>query len=217
MDSPTWANHIYYTDRIFHNYSFIKKRKIWRLGPCPATSSRAHFKTKLTPYLSRSENKSTPKKKKERQIQLAQPKIFTRFFNSSSSSSQSPKTLIPTLSLSSMEASVDRRKQPQAPTAGNGNANGVASAAEEEEEGELEEEEEEEEKLRLRLRANENHKPESYEDLQMQLEFSPLLFSSLEQYLPFNMLHVSRELKLQYMRHILLRYSPEGERARVSV
>ena len=116
-----------------------------------------------------------------------------------------------------MEASVDRRKQPQAPTAGNGNANGVASAAEEEEEGELEEEEEEEEKLRLRLRANENHKPESYEDLQMQLEFSPLLFSSLEQYLPFNMLHVSRELKLQYMRHILLRYSPEGERARVSV
>ncbi|XP_050273616.1 2-oxoglutarate and iron-dependent oxygenase domain-containing protein CP2-like [Quercus robur] len=112
-----------------------------------------------------------------------------------------------------MEASVDRRKQPHAPTAGNGNANGVASAAEEEE-GELEEEEEEE-KLRLRLRANENHKPESYEDLQMQLEFSPLLFSSLEQYLPFNMLHVSRELKLQYMRHILLRYSPEGERARV--
>ena len=113
-----------------------------------------------------------------------------------------------------MEASVDRRKQPQAPTAGNGNANGVASATEEDEEGVLEEEEE---KLRLRLRANENHKPESYEDLQMQLEFSPLLFSSLEQYLPFNMLHVSRELKLQYMRHILLRYSPEGERARVSV
>ncbi|KAM4097220.1 hypothetical protein ACJW30_08G164800 [Castanea mollissima] len=107
-----------------------------------------------------------------------------------------------------MEASVDRRKQPQAPTAVNGIANGVASAA-------AEEEEEEEEKLRLKLRANENHKPESYEDLQMQLEFSPLLFSSLEQYLPFNMLHVSRELKLQYMRHILLRYSPEGERARV--
>lgn len=113
-----------------------------------------------------------------------------------------------------MEASVDRRRQHQAPTVGNGNANGVASAAEEEEEGE---EEEEEEKLRLKLRANENHRPESYEDLQMQLEFSPLLFSSLEQYLPFNMLHVSRELKLQYMRHILLRYSPEGERARVSV
>uniref|UniRef100_A0A2N9ID13 Uncharacterized protein n=1 Tax=Fagus sylvatica TaxID=28930 RepID=A0A2N9ID13_FAGSY len=106
----------------------------------------------------------------------------------------------------SLETSVDRRKQPQTPIAGNGNANangngnGVVA---------------EDNKLRLRVRANENHKAESYEDLQLQLEFSPLLFSSLEQYLPFNMLHVSRELKLQYMRHILLRYSPEGERARV--
>ena len=121
-----------------------------------------------------------------------------------------PKTLIP-LSISnykamSLETSVDRRKQPLTPIAGNGNANangngnGVVA---------------EDNKLRLRVRANENHKAESYEDLQLQLEFSPLLFSSLEQYLPFNMLHVSRELKLQYMRHILLRYSPEGERARV--
>ncbi|GMY18469.1 uncharacterized PKHD-type hydroxylase At1g22950-like [Fagus crenata] len=106
----------------------------------------------------------------------------------------------------SLETSADRRKQPQTPIAGNGNANangngnGVVA---------------EDNKLRLRVRANENHKAESYEDLQLQLEFSPLLFSSLEQYLPFNMLHVSRELKLQYMRHILLRYSPEGERARV--
>jgi hypothetical protein len=67
--------------------------------------------------------------------------------------------------------------------------------------------------LRLGRHPNENHKPESYEDLK--LDFSPLLFSSLEQYLPSNMLNLSRDLKLQYMRHILLRYSPEGERTRV--
>jgi hypothetical protein len=94
---------------------------------------------------------------------------------------------------------VDRRKQPQTPVAGNGNGNvnGVV----------------EDEKLRLGRHPNENHKPESYEDLK--LDFSPLLFSSLEQYLPSNMLNLSRDLKLQYMRHILLRYSPEGERTRV--
>ncbi|XP_062145242.1 2-oxoglutarate and iron-dependent oxygenase domain-containing protein CP2-like isoform X1 [Alnus glutinosa] len=99
----------------------------------------------------------------------------------------------------SLDGSVDRRKQPQTPVAGNGNGNvnGVV----------------EDEKLRLGRHPNENHKPESYEDLK--LDFSPLLFSSLEQYLPSNMLNLSRDLKLQYMRHILLRYSPEGERTRV--
>ncbi|KAF5442347.1 hypothetical protein F2P56_035015 [Juglans regia] len=105
----------------------------------------------------------------------------------------------------SQDASVDRRKRTQAPISGNadGNRNGNGYAN-----GVLEDDE-----LRLRLRPNENHKPESYADLQ--LDFSPLLFSSLEQYLPFNMLNLSRELKLQYMRHILLRYSPDGERTRV--
>ncbi|XP_022716472.1 uncharacterized PKHD-type hydroxylase At1g22950-like isoform X1 [Durio zibethinus] len=66
---------------------------------------------------------------------------------------------------------------------------------------------------RLRLNPNTEHKPESYEGLQ--LEFSPLLFSSLERYLPPPMLSLPRDSKLRYMRDIILRYSPEGERTRV--
>ncbi|XP_022724129.1 uncharacterized PKHD-type hydroxylase At1g22950-like isoform X2 [Durio zibethinus] len=66
---------------------------------------------------------------------------------------------------------------------------------------------------RLRLNPNTEHKPESYEGLQ--LEFSPFLFSSLERYLPSPMLSFSRDSKLYYMRDIVLRYSPEGERSRV--
>lgn len=99
------------------------------------------------------------------------------------------------------DGSLDRRKQPPpAPSTGNGNGVvppilGQYSAN------------------RLRLNPNKDHKPDSYEDLQ--LEFSPFLFSSLEQYLPPSMLRVSRDIKLQYMKHILLRYSPEGERLRV--
>ncbi|KAM1023257.1 hypothetical protein TB2_044037 [Malus domestica] len=64
---------------------------------------------------------------------------------------------------------------------------------------------------RLRLMPNKDHNAKSYEDLE-QLKFSPLLFSSLERYLPPTMLNASRDLKLQYMRDILLRYSPESER-----
>lgn len=60
-----------------------------------------------------------------------------------------------------------------------------------------------------------DHKSENYEDLQ--LEFNPLVFSSLEQYLPTHMLNLSREVKVQYMRNILLRYLPESERIRVGV
>nr|GEZ92814.1 uncharacterized PKHD-type hydroxylase At1g22950-like [Tanacetum cinerariifolium] len=66
---------------------------------------------------------------------------------------------------------------------------------------------------RLRLNPHQDHKPESYDDLQS--EFTPLLFSSLEKYLPPNMLNVSRETKHTYMRQILRRYSDEGERNRV--
>lgn len=103
----------------------------------------------------------------------------------------------------SVDGSLDRRKQPPpAQSAGNGNGvvqPGVGQYA----------------ANRLRLNPNKDHKPDNYEDLQ--LEFSPLLFSSLEQYLPPTMLKVSRDVKLQYMRHILLRYSPEGERLRVSI
>lgn len=102
----------------------------------------------------------------------------------------------------SADGSADRRKQaPHTPTI-TGNGNGVVSP-----------------NFgislsnRLRINPNKDHKPEKYDDLQV--EFSPLLFSSLEKYLPPNMLGVSRDLKLQYMRDILLRYLPEGERIRV--
>lgn len=101
-----------------------------------------------------------------------------------------------------MEASLERRKQPQAP--GTGNGNGVVSPSAQPFSTH-----------RLRLQPKEDHKSESYEDLQ--LEFSPLLFSMLERHLPPSMLNVARDLKLQYMRDILLRYAPEGERNRVSV
>ncbi|KAI3699070.1 hypothetical protein L2E82_43080 [Cichorium intybus] len=46
---------------------------------------------------------------------------------------------------------------------------------------------------RLRLNANWDHKPENYEDLQS--EFSPLRFSSMERYLPPNLLNTPRETK----------------------
>ncbi|XP_022152312.1 uncharacterized PKHD-type hydroxylase At1g22950-like [Momordica charantia] len=100
----------------------------------------------------------------------------------------------------SLEASLERRKQPQAHGTGNGNgvvSPGVQSFT----------------TNRLRLQPKEDHKPDTYEDLQ--LEFSPLLFSMLERHLPPTMLNVARDLKLQYMRDILLRYAPEGERNRV--
>ncbi|KAJ4838970.1 2-oxoglutarate and iron-dependent oxygenase domain-containing protein cp2 [Turnera subulata] len=65
---------------------------------------------------------------------------------------------------------------------------------------------------RLRLNPNKDHKPESYEDLQ--LDFSPSVFSSLERYLPPSMLGVSRDDKVKFMRDILLKYLPHGERTR---
>lgn len=65
----------------------------------------------------------------------------------------------------------------------------------------------------LRLIPNNEHKPESYEDLQ--LEFSPSIFSSLEKYLPSNMLSSNRDEKVKFMSEILLKYLPRGERFRV--
>ncbi|KAJ0447661.1 putative oxoglutarate/iron-dependent dioxygenase [Helianthus annuus] len=67
----------------------------------------------------------------------------------------------------------------------------------------------------LRLQSNpwQNHNPDSYEDLQS--EFTPLLFSSLERYLPHNLLNAPRGTKHKYMREILRRYSNEGDRNRV--
>ncbi|KAG8366675.1 hypothetical protein BUALT_Bualt17G0104200 [Buddleja alternifolia] len=65
---------------------------------------------------------------------------------------------------------------------------------------------------RLRLNPSSDHKPDNYEDLE--LDFSPLVFSSLERYLPPNLLLQTREMKVKYMREILLRYYPESERVR---
>ncbi|KAK9277752.1 hypothetical protein L1049_007299 [Liquidambar formosana] len=102
----------------------------------------------------------------------------------------------------SLDGSLDRRRESQ-PGPGTGNGNGVVAPS-----------------LplsysnqRLRLNPNTDHNPDSYEDLQ--LEFSPLLFSSLERYLPPTMLKVSRNDKVQYMKDILggirLRESGIGE------
>ncbi|XP_027358118.1 uncharacterized PKHD-type hydroxylase At1g22950-like isoform X2 [Abrus precatorius] len=93
-------------------------------------------------------------------------------------------------------SSSDRR---DAPSPGTGNAGGkgnvvVASSQ------------------RLRLNPNKDHKPEDYAD--MQLDFSPSIFSSLERYLPPNMLNVPRDEKAKFMREILLKYLPLGERNR---
>ena len=68
---------------------------------------------------------------------------------------------------------------------------------------------------RLCVNPNRDHKSENYEDLQ--LEFNPHIFGSLEQYLPPHILNLSREVKLRYMRNILLRYFPENDRNRVGL
>uniref|UniRef100_A0A7N0UDG3 Fe2OG dioxygenase domain-containing protein n=1 Tax=Kalanchoe fedtschenkoi TaxID=63787 RepID=A0A7N0UDG3_KALFE len=65
---------------------------------------------------------------------------------------------------------------------------------------------------RLRLNPATNHQPENYEDLQ--LDFSPALFASLERYLPPAMLNAERQVKVEYMMEILRRYCPDGERIR---
>lgn len=67
---------------------------------------------------------------------------------------------------------------------------------------------------RLRLNPNNEHRPDSYEDLQ--LEFPNSIYSSLEKYLPPNMLVSRREEKVKFMTDIMLRHLPHGERSRVS-
>lgn len=66
---------------------------------------------------------------------------------------------------------------------------------------------------RLRLNPNSDHRPDNYEDVE--LNFSPHFFSSLERYLPPNLLLQPRDVKFKYMREILFRYYPESERIRV--
>ncbi|GAB2297000.1 2-oxoglutarate and iron-dependent oxygenase domain-containing protein cp2 [Dionaea muscipula] len=95
----------------------------------------------------------------------------------------------------SVDGAVDRRKDGQVRI---GNGNGVVAPVHSAQ--------------RLMSKPNADHKPDNYNDLQM--EFSPLLFSSLERFLPNQMLALPREAKAQYMREILLKYSPEGERNR---
>ncbi|XP_059305166.1 2-oxoglutarate and iron-dependent oxygenase domain-containing protein CP2-like isoform X1 [Lycium ferocissimum] len=65
---------------------------------------------------------------------------------------------------------------------------------------------------RLQVLPSVDHESDNYED--MQLEFSPFLFSSLERYLPPTLLNLSRHDKAQYMRQILLRYFPTADRIR---
>lgn len=67
---------------------------------------------------------------------------------------------------------------------------------------------------RLRLNPNTEHKPERYDDLQTDLD--PSIFTSLERHLPPSMLEVPRDVKVQFMKEILARYLPDGERSRVS-
>lgn len=65
---------------------------------------------------------------------------------------------------------------------------------------------------RLRINPNKELKTDKYDDLRS--EFDPAIFSSLEKHLPPSMLEVPKEAKFQFMKEILGRYLPEGERAR---
>lgn len=66
---------------------------------------------------------------------------------------------------------------------------------------------------RLVLNPIKNHKPEKYED--MELDVSSLLLSSLEMHLPSYLLGASRKNKASYMRGILQDYVPPALRYRV--
>ncbi|ESQ48089.1 hypothetical protein EUTSA_v10020957mg [Eutrema salsugineum] len=65
---------------------------------------------------------------------------------------------------------------------------------------------------RLRQNPNNEHRPDSYEDLQ--LDFPNSMYSSLEKYLPPSILVLSREEKVKFMTEIMLRHLPHGERSR---
>ncbi|CAF1704960.1 unnamed protein product [Brassica napus] len=65
---------------------------------------------------------------------------------------------------------------------------------------------------RLRINPNNEHRPESYEDLK--LDFPSAVYSSLEKYLPQQILVSTREEKVKFMTDIMLRHLPHGERSR---
>ncbi|XP_010551619.1 PREDICTED: uncharacterized PKHD-type hydroxylase At1g22950 isoform X2 [Tarenaya hassleriana] len=66
---------------------------------------------------------------------------------------------------------------------------------------------------KLRRHPNVELEPDNYDDLH--LEFSPMLFSSLERYLPDSFLGCSRLQKACFMRDLLLRYSSDSDRIRL--
>lgn len=66
---------------------------------------------------------------------------------------------------------------------------------------------------RLRLNPNMEHKPEKYDDVES--DYGPIIFSMLERHLPPSMLDVPKDAKISFMKDILSRYLPEGERSRV--
>ncbi|XP_008787677.2 2-oxoglutarate and iron-dependent oxygenase domain-containing protein CP2-like [Phoenix dactylifera] len=105
----------------------------------------------------------------------------------------------------SLDGAVERREDPPA---GNGNGNGAVAVAVAPRTGRPTYGD-----RRLRLNPNTEHKPERYDDLET--EFDPSIFSSLERHLPPTMLEVPRDAKIQFMKEILARYLPEGERTRV--
>ncbi|KAK7271211.1 hypothetical protein RJT34_26921 [Clitoria ternatea] len=93
-------------------------------------------------------------------------------------------------------SSSDRRDSPSRANSAEGNGNVVATPS----------------KPRLRLNPSKEHKPDVYED--MQLDFNPSIYSSLEMYLHPNMLNLPRDDKAKYMHEILLKYLPLGDRNR---
>lgn len=63
-------------------------------------------------------------------------------------------------------------------------------------------------KTRLMQNPDNNHEPETYEDLQ--LEFSPSFFSSMERHLPQDLRRAPRDVKIKFMHEILRDFVPPG-------
>lgn len=66
---------------------------------------------------------------------------------------------------------------------------------------------------RLKINPNRDHKCEKYDDVKS--DFDPAIFAALEKHLPSSMLDKSRDAKVEFMKEILERYLPVGEKARV--
>jgi hypothetical protein len=66
---------------------------------------------------------------------------------------------------------------------------------------------------RLRLNPNIDHKPQDYSDVRG--EYAPAVYSALERHLPPSLHEADRDVKLHFMRDILARYWPQGERNKV--